>query len=135
MRFISGSEKETFDLGYKVSKKAKAGDVFLLKGSLGVGKSVFVRGMARGLGINEPMPSPSFTILNEYKGKFHVYHFDFYRINDPFELFEIGFEEYINSEGISFIEWPEKAGDMIPDEAILIQIKIIDDKREISIKW
>ena len=104
MKFYSKSEKETFEFAKSIANRVKAGDIFLIKGPLGAGKSVFIRGISRGLGVNEPMPSPSFTIVNEYKGIFTIYHFDFYRINTPFELYEIGFEDYIYSNGVSFIE-------------------------------
>ena len=135
MIFYSKSEKETFQLAKSLANNVKSGDVFLVEGDLGVGKSVFIRGIARALGVNDPMPSPTFTILNEYKGIFPVYHFDFYRLNDSFELYEIGFEDYIYSKGVSFIEWPSKGGDLIPNQAIRVNIKIKDKEREIEIKW
>ncbi len=135
-KFQSKSEKETFNFAFYLSKKIKPGDIFLIEGELGAGKSIFVRGMSKGLGINEPMPSPSFTIVNSYEGIYPINHFDFYRINDPFELFEIGFEEYIYSDCISFIEWPSKAEELIPEKAIEVQISILDDNsREIIILW
>jgi tRNA threonylcarbamoyladenosine biosynthesis protein TsaE len=135
MVFLSRSEKETFLFAKSLASKIKAGDVFLIEGPLGAGKSVFVRGLASGLGITEPMPSPTFTIINEYSGLFTIYHFDFYRLNDPFELYEIGFEEYIYSDGISLIEWPSKAGDLIPENGIKVNIKIKNEAREIAITW
>ena len=135
MDFLSHSEKETFQYAQKLADKVKPGDIFLMEGDLGAGKSVFVRGIARGLGVEEAMPSPTFTIINEYSGKMPLYHFDLYRINDPYELFEIGFEEYIYSNGVSFIEWPSKAEDLAPENAIIVTIKIHPDGREIHIKW
>ena len=135
MIFYSKSERETFIFAKKIANKVKLGDIFLIEGALGVGKSVFVRGIASGLGVNEPMPSPSFTIVNEYKGKFPVYHFDFYRINEPFELYEIGFEDYIYSNGVSFIEWPAKGGELVPVNAIKVKMKIVGEEREIKIQW
>ena len=138
MLYITNSEKETFDLGKSLSEKAKEGDIFLVNGELGVGKSVLIRGMANGLGIKEAMPSPTFTIVNEYIGNSKIYHFDLYRIVEEFELFEIGFEEYIYSNAISFIEWPYKAGSLLPsmDKCIKIDIKIKDNnQREIKIEW
>jgi len=135
MTFYSNTEKETFDIAKKLADKVKSGDVFLLEGNLGVGKSVFIRGLCRGLGITEAMPSPSFTLVNEYTGKFKIFHFDFYRLTDPFELYEIGFEDYVYSDGVSFIEWPSKGGDLIPEQATKISINIVDDQREIKIEW
>jgi tRNA threonylcarbamoyladenosine biosynthesis protein TsaE len=140
--FLSNSEIETFDIARKISKEIKQGDILLFEGPLGAGKSIFIRGILNGLGVNEVIPSPTFTIVNEYKisnGKiqdFSIYHFDFYRINNPYELYEIGFEEYIYSGGISLIEWASKAEELIPDNTINIDIKILsDNEREISINW
>jgi len=135
MIFYSKSEEETFTIAKSLSSKVREKDVFLISGPLGAGKSVFVRGMASGLGIDEAMPSPTFTIVNEYKGKFNVLHFDFYRLNDPFELYEIGFEDYVYSNNVSFIEWPEKGGDMVFENSIKVEIKILENEREISIEW
>lgn len=135
MNIITRSEKETFKFAKNLAGKVKPGNVFLITGDLGAGKSVFVRGLARGLGIDQAMPSPTFTIINEYDGQYPVYHFDLYRINDPYELYEIGFEDYVYSNGISFIEWPDKAGDLMPDDSIKVTIKIIGEHREIEILW
>lgn len=138
MIYITNSEKETFELGKRLSDKVKKGDIFLVNGSLGAGKSVLIRGISSGLGINEPMPSPTFTIVNEYNAREKIYHFDLYRITDSFELFEIGFEEYLYSGGVIFIEWPDKAGDLLPvsKNCIKIDINIKDNnKREININW
>jgi len=135
MKFISKSEKETFKLAQNISDKINPGDIFLIEGPLGAGKSVFIRGLARGLGIFEPMPSPTFTIVNEYKGKYPIYHFDFYRINDPVELYEIGFEDYIYSNGVSFIEWASKAGNLLPSKVIKVNINFKNNEREIKIQW
>lgn len=135
MHFNSKSEIETFNIGRKFSKNLKPGDIVLVEGTLGAGKSVFIRGVAKGLGINEPMPSPTFTILNEYEGKCKMYHFDLYRINSPEELYNIGFEEYLYSEAISLIEWPSKAGFLLPEKAIKVNIEITENGRIIKITW
>jgi tRNA threonylcarbamoyladenosine biosynthesis protein TsaE len=135
MVFYSKTEQETFNYAKSLADKVQAGDIFLIDGDLGVGKSVFVRGLAKGLGVDEAMPSPSFTIVNEYQGKFPVFHFDFYRINDPVELYEIGFEDYIYSNGISFIEWPSKASHLVPVNVNQVKIKIVGKNREINIIW
>jgi len=134
--YKSACELDTYNIGKEISKKILSGDVLLLEGSLGAGKSVFIRGVIEGLGVNEAIPSPTFTIVNEYSGKFQIYHFDFYRINDPFELYEIGFEDYIYSDGVSLIEWASKASDLMPENAISVNIKIIsDNERQIDISW
>ena len=113
--FYSSSPEETEDIGIMIAKKAKKGDIFLFEGSLGAGKSVLIRGMAKEFGITEPLLSPTFTLVNEYDGNIKFYHFDLYRLDDPFELYEIGFEEYVYSDGISCIEWASKCGDLLPD--------------------
>ncbi len=134
--FESNNEEETFNAGSKAGSLFKKGDVVALKGNLGVGKSVFVRGASSALGVNDNMPSPTFSIVNEYFGSdINVYHFDLYRINDPYELYAIGFEDYIYSDAVSFIEWFENAGELIPDKYILVTIEQIDTKRKIYIKW
>ena len=135
MIYYSKSEEDTYNFAKTLADRVKEGDIFLIEGELGTGKSVFVRGLARALGVSEAMPSPTFTIVNEYKAKHLIYHFDFYRINDPFELYEIGFEDYIYSKGISFVEWPSKCGDLLPKNAIKININFKGDGREIIIEW
>lgn len=134
--FISHSPQETFNFGKTLAASAQPGMIFLLNGSLGAGKSVLIRGIASGLGIDEEMPSPTFTIVNEYAGKYKLYHFDLYRLNDPYELYEIGFEEYVYADGISFIEWPDKCGELLPEEGVQINIIIKNSKeREITVQW
>lgn len=134
--YITKTPEETFDLGVDISKKLSSGDVIGLEGSLGAGKSVLIRGILSGLGIEEFIPSPTFTLVNEYSGKYKIFHFDFYRVNDPYELYEIGFEEYIYSKGISIIEWYTKGEELLPENMIKIQINIKGDmEREILIRW
>ena len=137
MQYITNSETETFDLGAKLADEFHPKDIVLLYGELGVGKSVFIRGVARRLGITEPMPSPTFTIVNQYASDtVKINHFDLYRLSDPYELYEIGFEEYIyDDNSITFIEWPEKALELLPDNCITIRIGIDDnDCRRIDIQ-
>jgi tRNA threonylcarbamoyladenosine biosynthesis protein TsaE len=121
---LSHSELDTFTAGKNLSSRLKPGAVICLEGSLGSGKSVFIRGVLSALGINEPVPSPTFTLVNEYQGNLPVYHFDLYRINDPYELYEIGFEELVYGQGVSVIEWASRAEDLIPDQAIRVLIEI-----------
>ncbi len=122
MIYESYSAEETFALGKKIANEAAQGSIFCLSGDLGVGKTVFTKGFAEGLGIDEHITSPTFTIVNEYDGKYKLYHFDVYRIS-PDELFDIGFEEYIYGEGVCLIEWAEIVKEDIPENAVWITIE------------
>ena len=111
----TNSAKETFELGKRLGEKAVAGQIYTLNGDLGTGKTVFTQGVAVGLGIKEPVSSPTFTILQVYdEGRLPFYHFDVYRISDPEEMYEIGFEEYIEGEGVCFIEWANLIEELLP---------------------
>ncbi len=116
--------QETFGLGLELGKKAGRGQVFTLVGDLGVGKTVFTQGMAKGLGIDEPISSPTFTIVQVYEeGRMPFYHFDVYRIGDISEMDEIGFEDYVYGEGVSLIEWANLIEEILPEERIEITIE------------
>lgn len=109
------NEKETFALGKKLGEAAKAGDVYTLIGDLGVGKTVFTQGVAAGLGITEPINSPTFTIVQIYEGgRLPFYHFDVYRIGDVEEMDEIGYEDYFYGNGVCFIEWANLIEEILP---------------------
>ena len=115
------NSKETYELGFNMGKSAKAGDVYCLDGDLGVGKTVFTQGFAKGLGINEPINSPTFTIVQEYhEGRLPLYHFDVYRIGDITEMDEIGYDEYFYSEGVCLIEWGNLISEIMPENATYI---------------
>ena len=117
------SAAETHVLGKKIGETAKPGDVYTLVGDLGVGKTVFTQGIADGLGITEPVSSPTFTIVQVYEeGRMPFYHFDVYRISDPEEMYEIGFEEYIEGEGVYFIEWANLIEELLPEQYTEIHI-------------
>lgn len=119
----SFSEKETYELGVLLGQQALCGQVFCLIGDLGVGKTVFTKGFAKGLGINEPVSSPTFTILQEYRdGRMPLYHFDVYRIGSSDEMDEIGYEDYIYGDGVCFIEWSNRIADILPSERVEITI-------------
>lgn len=119
----SGSEKETFDIGYNMAKEALPGSVYALEGDLGAGKTVFAAGFAKGLGIETPICSPTFTILQVYEeGRLPLYHFDVYRIADPSEMDEIGFDEYAFGDGVCLIEWASRIDDILPANTIYINI-------------
>jgi len=118
------SPKETFALGEAAGRRALPGEIYALDGDLGVGKTVWIKGFASGLGVTEDVVSPTFTILQEYgSGRIPMYHFDVYRIDDPDELFEVGFEEYLFGEGVTLIEWAEKAEDLLPKDVTRIRIE------------
>ena len=124
MEQITASEKETLAFGRKIGTLLEPGDVVLLSGEMGAGKSVLARGIAAGLGIEGPIPSPSFTILNLYEtGRCTLCHFDFYRLSGAGELYEAGLDEFIPApDGVAVIEWPEKAPEALPEQAIRIRI-------------
>ena len=118
------TEQETFALGERFAKAAFPGMILTLDGDLGCGKTVFTKGLAFGLGITEPVTSPTFTILSVYdEGRLPLYHFDVYRIGDIEEMYEIGYEEYFFGEGITVVEWSELVEELIPPSAVRIWIE------------
>ena len=117
------SQDETEKIGYDTAIKALPGQVYCLSGDLGVGKTVFTRGFARGLGVDEHITSPTFTIINEYEGRLPLYHFDVYRVADPEEMDYIGCDEYFFGNGVCLIEWAELIEDIIPENAVWIKIE------------
>ena len=124
MVFESNSEKDTFDMGRQIGEKAVPGDVYTLVGDLGVGKTVFTKGLAKGLGIEEPVSSPTFTIVQIYEeGRMPLYHFDVYRIGDVEEMDEIGYEDCIYGEGVSLIEWADLISEILPEKRTEILIE------------
>lgn len=122
--FESFSEEETLAFSKKMGKDALPSQVYTLNGDLGVGKTVFTKGFAEGLDINEPVDSPTFTIIKVYdEGRMPFYHFDVYRIGDVSEMDEIGYEDYFYGEGVSMIEWANLIEEIIPDDAVNITIQ------------
>lgn len=118
------SERETYELGMQMGETAEKGQVYTLIGDLGVGKTVFTKGLAAGLGIDEPVSSPTFTIVQVYEeGRMPFYHFDVYRIGDAEEMDEIGYEDYIYGEGVSLIEWANLIEDILPEHYTEIKIE------------
>ncbi len=127
--FTTHSPEETIAFGEEFSSELKAGDIVCLKGSLGAGKTHFVKGLARGFGVTEDeVSSPTFTLIHEYFGDCPLYHFDCYRMESPREALEIGAEEYFYNDGVCVIEWPERIEELIPPEAIWIFIEAPDRK-------
>ena len=131
------SEKETRDFAYEMAQKAEVGQVYCLDGDLGVGKTVFTKGFAEGLGIDDDITSPTFTIVNEYNTKnTNIYHFDLYRLSDIDEFYAIGGEEYL-SNGICIFEWGEMLEDVLKNNYTKITFKKSsseDDYREILVE-
>ncbi len=124
MIYESLCAEDTFALGKKLGEEAKAGDVFCLSGDLGTGKTVFTKGFAQGLGIEEPVSSPTFTILQIYEeGKLPLYHFDVYRMSDSDEFLDIGGDEFFEKEGVCLIEWAELIEDVLPKNSRHIRIE------------
>lgn len=122
--FESNGSEDTFAFGKRMGEEAKAGDVICLLGDLGVGKTVFTQGFAKGLGITEPVNSPTFTIIQEYEeGRIPFYHFDVYRISDVEEMDEIGFEDYVYGNGVCLIEWANLIKEILPDNMKVITIE------------
>ena len=118
------SPEETYELGRKIGLQARPGQVYTLTGDLGVGKTVFTQGVAAGLGITEPVSSPTFTIVQVYEeGRLPFYHFDVYRIGDIEEIEEIGYDDYFFGKGICLIEWAELIEEILPDDRISITIE------------
>ena len=137
--FESYSTEDTFEYAKKLGKNAKPGQVYTLTGDLGVGKTVFTKGFASGLSIDEPVDSPTFTIVKEYlSGRLNFYHFDVYRIGDVSEMDEIGYEDYFYSDEVCIIEWANLIEEIIPSDAISVTIeKNLEkgfDYRKIQIK-
>lgn len=120
----SYSPDETFELAKKLGEEAEPGQVITLTGDLGVGKTVFTQGFAAGLEIDEPVDSPTFTIIKVYdEGRLPFYHFDVYRIGDVSEMDEIGYEDYFFGDGVSMVEWANLIEEIIPDEAVRVTIE------------
>ncbi len=129
MFILTNSADETYKAGEKLGKIASSGQVITLSGDLGVGKTVFAKGFAKGLGIDEPITSPTFTILQEYNtGRLPLYHFDVYRVSDPCEMYEVGFDDYLYGNGVCLIEWAELIKDILPTNIISINITKDDPK-------
>ena len=124
MVYESLSEKDTFDLGKKLGADAKPGQIVCIDGDLGVGKTVFTKGFAEGLGVGDDVVSPTFTIIQEYTdGRLPMYHFDVYRIGHPDEMYDIGYEEYFYGDGVCLVEWSSRIEELLPEESVHINIE------------
>ena len=135
MKIITRDEDETYKLGVLIGSIIIPGTVFSLNGDLGTGKTHFTKGLAEGLEVKDYITSPSFTILNEYEGRLKLHHFDVYRIEDISEMYEIGFEDYIDGDGVCVIEWGDMVKDLLPKDTVNIKINMVDNNtREILIE-
>ena len=126
MLFHTVSSEDTTAFGAAMGALLQPGDVVLLTGDLGAGKSVLARGLARGLGITQAMPSPTFTLMQPYRGRIPFYHFDLYRLYDPDQFYEAGLDEFIGGDGAAVIEWPDCA-DLDPAPALHITLSRLED--------
>ena len=129
------SPQETRALGSSLARQLRPGDVLLLWGDLGAGKSEMTRGIAEGLGVSGPVTSPSFTILNVYDdGRIPLYHFDWYRLNSVDELYEMGMDEYLGGDGVAVVEWPSQCPEAIPETHLAVRLTPVgENEREITL--
>ncbi|MFA6471068.1 MAG: tRNA (adenosine(37)-N6)-threonylcarbamoyltransferase complex ATPase subunit type 1 TsaE [Candidatus Latescibacterota bacterium] len=137
-RFVTHSEKETAELAADFARTLRCGDIVALTGELGAGKTVFAKGVAAELKVSGEVSSPTFTLINEYRGDITLYHMDLYRLNNLQEMLDIGVEEYLFGDGICLVEWAEKMGENLPENAIKVTIlygnRDKDHSREIEIE-
>ncbi|WP_099189938.1 tRNA (adenosine(37)-N6)-threonylcarbamoyltransferase complex ATPase subunit type 1 TsaE [Tepidibacter mesophilus] len=127
------NEQETSEIGYRLGRLLNKGDVVCLIGDLGAGKTTITKSIAKALEVDDYITSPTFTIVNEYDGKYPLYHFDVYRISSSEDMYEIGFEEYLYGDGICIIEWANLIEDILPDEYINIELNYKEEGREMII--
>ena len=129
------SPEETYKVGYDLGNSAEKGQIFCMSGDLGVGKTVFTQGFAAGLGVEDNVNSPTFTIVQEYEdGRIPLYHFDVYRLGSPEEIYEIGYEDYINNDGVALIEWANIIESELPKKYIKIEFEYALDKEEQEVR-
>ena len=134
MEFITNSALETENVGQALGKRLTPGAVIAYRGDLGAGKTAFTRGLARGLGIQDPVTSPTYTIVNEYlSGKMPLFHFDMYRLNTADDLFDIGWDDYLERGGVCAVEWSENVEDALEDPITVTIEKLSDNDRRITI--
>lgn len=122
MEYLSHSEEETEALGQQLGETLQPGTVLAYLGDLGMGKTAFTRGLARGLGCPDRVTSPTFTIVNEYEGRIPLFHFDMYRLEDSDALFDIGWEDYLSRGGVCAVEWSERVSDSLPEDTLYVTI-------------
>ncbi len=132
--FITNNADETIALGERIGSLLGKGDIIAFKGGLGAGKTTITHGLAKGLGLDVHVSSPTFALVNEYRGKVNLCHFDMYRIDGSLDLESIGFYDYLDGENILCIEWSENIASDLPDDVITITIERVDDEtRKITV--
>ena len=122
MEYLSHSPAETESIGETLGTQLRPGTVLAYRGDLGMGKTAFTRGLARGLGCAGRVTSPTFTIVNEYEGRIPLFHFDMYRLHDSDDLFDIGWEDYLERGGVCAVEWSERIDDALPEDTLFVTI-------------
>lgn len=133
-KFLSKSPEETEEIAFRLAKTLKGTEIISMFGGLGAGKTAFTRGLARGLDVDDGVSSPTFALVNEYEGKFNIYHFDMYRIGSYDDLYSTGFFDYMDT-GVMVIEWSENIEEFLPDKRITVKFKYISEtEREITIE-
>ena len=130
MDYISHSAAETESIGEALGRKLHGGNVIAYRGGLGMGKTAFTRGLARGLGYSGRVTSPTFTIVNEYAGKIPLFHFDMYRLDSVDALFDIGWDDYLDRNGVCAVEWSENVEEAMPDDSITVTISRDEDNAD-----
>ncbi len=123
---MTNSAEETKALGKNIGKLLEPGAILLLYGALGAGKTVLTQGIALGLGVEDMVTSPTYTLLHLYQGRLPLYHFDIYRLESPDEVLDLGYEEFFYDEGVTVVEWPQRLGFLCPDEYVRIDIDVMD---------
>lgn len=135
MEFITNSPQETEALGQKLGQTLPAGTVIAYRGDLGAGKTAFTRGLARGLGIQDPVTSPTYTIVNEYLGgRVPLFHFDMYRLHSADDLFDIGWDDYLERQGICAVEWSENVAEALEEPLVVTICKTGEESRKITLE-
>ena len=135
MEFITNSPQETEALGQKLGQTLPAGTVIAYRGDLGAGKTAFTRGLARGLGTQDPVTSPTYTIVNEYLGgRVPLFHFDMYRLHSADDLFDIGWDDYLERQGICAVEWSENVAEALEDPLVVTICKTGEESRKITLE-
>ena len=135
MKIITKSAAETKKFAAGMAKKLKKGDILCLQGGLGSGKTTFIQGIAKGFGVKEIPTSPTFVLMNIYKGRLPLYHFDIYRAESAEEIVNIGYEEFFYGNGVAVVEWAERLKELMPDKYTEIKFKmLVRNKREITVR-